>query len=95
MSNNILVTGGAGYLGSILVPELLAQGHRVTVLDNFMFRQSSINHVCSNPNFKIVKGDIVFMKKNRVHKITASGNSRAVRMAVSRSDVAHVYQDDM
>ena len=44
---------------------------------------------------KIVKGDIVFMKKNRVHKITASGNSRAVRMAVSRSDVAHVYQDEL
>jgi len=58
MKYNILVTGGAGYLGSILVPELLAQGHRVTVLDNFMFRQSSLNHVCSNPNFKIVKGDI-------------------------------------
>jgi nucleoside-diphosphate-sugar epimerase len=58
MSSNILVTGGAGYLGSILVPELLTQGHKVTVLDNFMFRQSSLNHVCSNPNFKIVKGDI-------------------------------------
>ncbi len=58
MSNNILVTGGAGYLGSILVPELLTQGHKVTVLDNFMFKQSRLNHVCSNPNFKIVKGDI-------------------------------------
>ena len=40
---------------------------------------------------KIVQGDIVFMEKNRKHKITASGSSRAIRMAVSRADVAHVY----
>ena len=41
---------------------------------------------------KIVQGDIVFMEKNRKHKITASGSSRAIRMAVSRADVAHVYE---
>ena len=58
MSLNILVTGGAGYLGSIMVPDLLAAGHKVTILDNFMYRQSSLNHVCNNPNFSAVKGDI-------------------------------------
>jgi nucleoside-diphosphate-sugar epimerase len=58
MSCNILVTGGAGYLGSTMVPDLLAAGHKVTVLDNFMFKQTSLNHVCHNPNFSIVKGDI-------------------------------------
>ena len=58
MSFNILVTGGAGYLGSTLVPQLLAAGHRVTVLDSFMFRQTSLNHVCYHPNFQVVKGDI-------------------------------------
>jgi CMP-N-acetylneuraminic acid synthetase/quercetin dioxygenase-like cupin family protein len=42
---------------------------------------------------KIYAGDIVFMKKNRKHKITAAGTSRAIRMAVSRADVAHVYED--
>ena len=58
MKYNILVTGGAGYLGSTMVPDLLHAGHKVTVLDNFMFQQSSLNHVCSNPNFSIIKGDI-------------------------------------
>jgi nucleoside-diphosphate-sugar epimerase len=58
MSHNILVTGGAGYLGSIMVPDLLNAGHKVTVLDNFMFQQASLNHVCNNPNFSIMKGDI-------------------------------------
>jgi len=55
---NILVTGGAGYLGSTIVPDLLEEGHKVTVLDNFMFKQSSLNHCCYHPNFSIVKGDI-------------------------------------
>ena len=55
---NILVTGGAGYLGSILVPELLHEGHKVTVLDNFMFNQTSLNQLCIYPNFEIINGDI-------------------------------------
>ncbi|MBX3326780.1 MAG: NAD(P)-dependent oxidoreductase [Nitrospira sp.] len=58
MSYNILVTGGAGYLGSTLVPDLLQQGHNVTVLDNFMYKQASLNHVCHHPKFSVVKGDI-------------------------------------
>ncbi|SMF71518.1 Nucleoside-diphosphate-sugar epimerase [Tistlia consotensis] len=57
MNHSILVTGGAGYLGSILVPELLAAGHRVTVLDNFLFRQNSLAHCCADPNFELVRGD--------------------------------------
>jgi nucleoside-diphosphate-sugar epimerase len=54
---SILVTGGAGYLGSILVPELLAAGHRVTVLDNFMYLQNSLAQCCANPKFDVVNGD--------------------------------------
>ena len=55
---NILVTGGAGYLGSTMVPDLLAAGHKITVLDNFLFKQTSLNHCCYHPNFSVVKGDI-------------------------------------
>jgi nucleoside-diphosphate-sugar epimerase len=58
MTFKILVTGGAGYLGSTMVPDLLAAGHKVTVVDNFMFKQTSLNHVCYDPNFDVVKGDI-------------------------------------
>ena len=58
MSLKILVTGGAGYLGSTLVPELLSLGHQVTVADNFIYKQSSLNHVCHYSNFKVVKGDV-------------------------------------
>lgn len=58
MSHRILVTGGAGYLGSTLVPELLAAGHKVTVLDNFMYHQNSLAHVCHHPDFEVVRGDV-------------------------------------
>ncbi len=58
MRYNILVTGGAGYLGSTMVPDLLQVGHKVTVLDNFLYKQASLNHVCHHPNFSVVKGDI-------------------------------------
>jgi nucleoside-diphosphate-sugar epimerase len=54
---SILVTGGAGYLGSVMVPELLAVGHKVTVLDNFMYGQSSLFALCHLPNFDVVNGD--------------------------------------
>ena len=53
----ILITGGAGYIGSVLVPNLLAKGYEVTVLDNFMFKQSTLTSSCMYDNFKIVRGD--------------------------------------
>lgn len=58
MTYNILVTGGAGYIGSVLVPDLLNAGHKVTVLDNFYYKQTSLQHICYHPNFNVMKGDI-------------------------------------
>jgi nucleoside-diphosphate-sugar epimerase len=57
MSAKILVTGGAGYIGSILVPALLAEGHSVTVLDNFRYNQSSLLDCCADEKLRIVRGD--------------------------------------
>ncbi|TLN23368.1 SDR family oxidoreductase [bacterium] len=62
----ILVTGGAGYLGSILVPTLLGLGHEVTVVDNFMFGPNSLLECCANDKFSIMRGDVrdeALMKK--------------------------------
>ncbi len=53
----IFVTGGAGYIGSILVPELLKEKHQVTVLDNFMYNQSSLLDCCADKHLTIVRGD--------------------------------------
>ncbi len=54
---NILVTGGAGYLGSIVCELLLDKGYQVTAIDNLMYRQRSLFHLCNNPNFNFVFGD--------------------------------------
>ena len=54
----VLVTGGAGYLGSTLVPALLDRGCDVTVIDNFMFGQDSLSAVCHHPKFSLVRGDV-------------------------------------
>lgn len=54
----ILVTGGAGYIGSVLVPELLSANHEVTVVDNFLYNQTSLIDVCHDKNFTMVRGDV-------------------------------------
>mgnify|MGYP006282659529 CR=1 FL=1 len=55
---NILVTGGAGYIGSVLVPALLDKNHNVTVVDNFLYKQTSLSGYVRSKNLKIVQGDV-------------------------------------
>lgn len=53
----ILVTGGAGYLGSVFVPMLLEEGYEVTVVDNFMYDQPSLLDCCHRKNLDVIRGD--------------------------------------
>ena len=53
----VLITGGAGYLGSILSERLLRAGHSVTVVDNLSLQQGTMFHLCADPNFDFIPGD--------------------------------------
>ena len=53
----ILVTGGAGYIGSLLTPHLLRENHEVTVVDSFMYRQTSLLDYCHDENLTVINGD--------------------------------------
>jgi len=54
----ILITGGAGYLGSTMTPLLLQQGHEVTIYDLFFWGIHPLLPIAANPNLEIIKGDI-------------------------------------
>lgn len=69
----ILVTGGAGYIGSVLVPMLLKEGHSVTVLDNFMYGQSSLLDCCHHKNLTVIRGDV--RDKKHLSKLAAKADA--------------------
>ena len=54
----VLIPGGAGYIGSILVPMLLDAGHRCTVLDNFLYGQTPFLDLCGHPDLEIIRDDV-------------------------------------
>jgi nucleoside-diphosphate-sugar epimerase len=57
MATKVLVTGGGGYIGSVLVPALLAEGHEVLVLDRFVHAQASLLDCCADERFSVIRGD--------------------------------------
>ena len=70
----VTITGGAGYVGSALVPYLLDRGYEVTVLDLFWYGDEFFNSVKGNPKLHLIKGDI----RNRADLATAFKNQDAV-----------------
>ena len=54
----ILITGGAGYIGSMLSTELIRLGHEITVIDDLRYSLNSLNHIMHSKNFEFIKGDV-------------------------------------
>ena len=62
----VLITGGAGYIGSTLTQHLLDNNYKVDVIDNLMYEQTSLLHLCSDENFRFINHDVIdfkFLKK--------------------------------
>lgn len=73
MNERVLITGGAGYLGSVMVGHLLNRGYRVTVLDNLLYGHASLLGYCARPDFDFVLGD--------------ARDERAMRDLIARHDI--------
>src|SRR3954464_12546765 len=78
-----MVTGGAGYVGSVLVPQLLAAGHKVTVLDLFMYGEDVFDAVRSNPDLRLIKGDI---RDEAAINEALRGNNAVIHLACISND---------
>ena len=65
--SKILITGGAGYIGSMLCTRLLSLGHQVTVIDLLKYDKGSLNHLYFNKNFKLIVDDV--RKKSLIKKL--------------------------
>jgi nucleoside-diphosphate-sugar epimerase len=89
---NILVTGGAGYIGSTLVPLLLAGGHRVRVLDSLLHGGESLLGVWAHPAFEFIYGDICDRTKLAA---AVAGMEAVVHLAAIVGDPACSHQPDL
>ena len=90
----ILVTGGAGFIGSHLDDALIARGHNITVVDNLVLgRKENIEHLINNPQFLFIEADLLDMPKMR--KIFAEGKFDMVYHLAANSDIQKGGKDPM
>lgn len=80
---NVLVTGGAGYVGAVLIPKLLYNGYKVKVLDLFMYGDDAMDAVKDNPNLELVKGDI---RDRALLEKTIPGTDAVIHLACISND---------
>ena len=81
--NTVLVTGGAGYVGSALVPLLLQNGYKVRVLDLFLYGDQVLDSVRDNPNLEIFKGDL---RDQTLLKQAIPGSDAVIHLACISND---------
>lgn len=90
----ILVTGGAGYIGSVLVPKLLEQGHSVTVLDCFLFGRASLAPVHNHPNLRLIEADV--RDHEQVTQVLTRGDfSSVIHLAAISNDPSSEIDPDL
>lgn len=89
---NVLVTGGAGYVGSCLVPKLLAAGHKVTVLDLYIYGDEVFNGAGSHPNLRQVRGD---MRNPETVRKALAGCDAVIHLACISNDPSFELDPDL
>lgn len=91
---NILITGGAGFIGSHLDDALIARGHNLTVVDNLVLgRKENIEHLSGNSNFRFIKADLLDLSK--MGEIFAEGKFDMVYHLAANSDIQKGGKDPM
>lgn len=90
--NSVLVTGGAGYIGSLLVRDLLKENYRVRVLDTLFFGDEPIKELHDNENFQLIKGDI---RNNDAVLKSIEGIDSIVHLAAIVGDPACAAHEDL
>lgn len=90
----ILITGGAGFIGSHLDDALIAKGHQLTIVDNLVLgRKENIAHLAGNPNFRFIEADLLDMV--RMHEIFAEGKFDMVYHLAANSDIQKGGKDPL
>lgn len=89
---NVLVTGGAGYVGSALVPKLLAAGHGVTVLDLYLYGKDVLDDVRGHENLREVEGDL---RDNSVVEDALAGCDAVIHLACISNDPSYDLDPDL
>jgi len=92
MLRNVLVTGGAGYIGAVLVPKLLAKGYKVKVIDLFIYGADVLDSVKDNPNLKQIKGDI---RNKALLEKELSGVDAVIHLACISNDPSYELNPDL
>jgi nucleoside-diphosphate-sugar epimerase len=89
---SVLITGGAGYVGAVLVPKLLEKGHKVTVLDLMIYGEDVLDAVNRHPNLRIIKGDI---RDRELLERIMPGNDTVIHLACISNDPSYELDPEL